>query len=358
MIYNSAQWFRDVDAVTEGLDLREMEGRNILITGAAGLICSAVTDILIRYNETHPQCAPIGILAAGRWQQEMEDRFGAYAHASYFRFVPYDASRTDNRLDLPAQYVLHGANNAFPAMVAREPVETMLGNFLGIRDLLEYARRQPDCRVLYISSSEVYGKKADDVPFRENEYGFVDLLDPRNSYSVGKRAAETLCASYAAEYGVHSVIARPGHIYGPTAGMSDNRVASAWAYAAARGEPIVMKSDGAQIRSYVYCADCAAALLTILLRGETAQAYNIADPMCTMSIRALAQALCDAAGVPLDMQAPTAAEKRSFNPMRNSSLESGRLQALGWRCRFDGAQGLAHTVAILRERIGTLPDAD
>ena len=54
-------------------------------------------------------------------------------------------------------------------------------------------------------------------PFKESEYGYLDILNPRNAYASSKRASETLCASYYKQYGVKSCVVRPGHIYGPTA---------------------------------------------------------------------------------------------------------------------------------------------
>ena len=349
MIYKSSRWFQDIDRVTgEALPfLGEMAGKSVLITGAAGLVLSPVVDILIRYNETHD--TPIQILAAGRWLKEMTDRFGEYCDKPYFQFVVYDASRTDNEIDVRADYMIHGASNASPDMIVKEPVETMMSNFTGMKYLLDVAREKETKRLLYISSSEIYGKKEGDQPYREGEYGYIDLLSARNSYSVGKRAAETLCASYAAEYGVESVIVRPGHIYGPTASPMDSRVASAWSYAAARGEDLVMKSDGAQLRSYCHCLDCASAILTVLLKGENVHAYNISNPDAIVSIREMAELLAGAAGVELKLELPTEAEKKSFNPMSNSSLDSTGLEGLGWKGIFDAPAGFAETVEVLKD---------
>ena len=195
----------------------------------------------------------------------------------------------------------------------------------------------------------MYGKREGNQPLSESEYGFIDLLVPRNSYSVGKRAAETLCAAYTDEYGLDTVIVRPGHIYGPTASRSDNRVSSAWAYSAADGEDIVMKSDGAQIRSYCYCLDCASAMLFALLEGQTAHAYNISNPDSIITIKEMAGILTDSVGVKLVMSLPTEAERKGFNPMMNSSLESTELQKLGWKGLFDAREGLSHTVRVIQE---------
>ena len=148
---------------------------------------------------------------------------------------------------------------------------------------------------------------------------------------------------------MESVIVRPGHIYGPTASPYDNRVASAWSYAVAKGEDIVMKSDGSQIRSYCYCLDCASAMLKVLLCGENCHAYNISNPDSIISIKQMAEILAKSAGVELRMELPTEEERKGFNPMSNSSLESTSLTGLGWRGCFNAEEGFGHTVKILKE---------
>ena len=150
MLYNSCIWRTDLDKTIESITfLSELEDKTIMITGAAGLVCSALTDILIRYNETHNR--KIRILAAGRWLEEMVERFGTFVDKDYFVFVPYDASRSDNVLNIPCDYIIHGASNAFPSMIVKEPVETMMSNFMGMKNLLDYAKEYRIRRVLYIT---------------------------------------------------------------------------------------------------------------------------------------------------------------------------------------------------------------
>ena len=347
-IYNSKQWLEDLDlALTTLPELSELEGHSILITGAGGLICSAAADLLFRYHELSGATFPVYL--AARSEEKIHARFSPYAEQRYFHFVPYNAEAELNSFPPELTYIIHGASNASPDRIVKEPVETMVSNFSGLRNLLDYGRTHHSKRLLYISSSEVYGRKENNAPYQENEYGYIDLLNPRNSYSVGKRAAETLCASYAAEFGVDSVIVRPGHIYGPTAGNQDRRVSSAWAYDAAAGKEIVMKSDGAQLRSYCYCLDCASAILKVLLRGESGHAYNISNPDSVISIRQMAEILSAEAGVALRTELPSEAERKAFNPMSNSSLESSSLQKLGWKGCFDAETGFSHTIRILRD---------
>lgn len=347
-ILNSNLWLSDLDETIAALpELSELAGKSVMVTGCTGLICSAVVDVLIRWNVIHDE--KIQILAAGRNEGKVKERFGPYSDEIWFTFVPYDASSTENELTLPCDYIIHGASNASPNKIVKEPVETMMSNFVGMKNLLDYAREVGTKRLLYISTSEVYGRKEHNNPSKIDEYGWIDLLNPRSSYSIGKCAAETLCASYYDEYGVESVIIRPGHIYGPTAVESDNRVSSAWAYDVARGMDIVMKSDGSQIRSYCYCLDSASAILKVLLKGEPVHAYNISHPDSIINIRGMAGILAESAGVELRMELPTEAEKKGFNPMSNSSLDSTELLDLGWNGLFDAERGFSHTVTILKE---------
>ena len=346
-LYDSQIWVNDIDTVISFIpELKKLKKKNVLITGAAGLVCSSVADILIRYNEI--ASAEIQIYAAGRNEHKMKERFSTYYDKDYFHFVPYDSSRTDNQFDFQSDYIIHGAANSSPKKIVKEPVETMLGNFFGIKYLLDYARESETKRILYISSSEVYGKKDRKSAAKEYDYGYIDILDSRNSYSIGKQSAETLCISYADEYGLDSVIARPGHIYGPTANITDNHVSSFWAYNAAMGQDIVMKSDGSQIRSYVYCLDCAAAILKILICGKKSKAYNISNPNSIISIKEMAQLLCAAGNVKMRLETASLDEKKGFNPMIDSSLDSSSLIELGWKGCFDADTGFSHTVQILK----------
>lgn len=90
----------------------------------------------------------------------------------------------------------------------------------------------------------------------EDTYGEVDIDNIRSSYAITKRACK-INKAYASEYGVETIIVRMGHIYGPSAKSSDKRISSDFAFKAARGEKLEMKSAEFTGRSYCYSVDCA-----------------------------------------------------------------------------------------------------
>lgn len=341
MNYTDGYW-DDIKTVCEHIpQIKKLNNKRVLITGATGMICSSVVEILAYLN--NELNAGIKIFLAGRSESRLRDRFPKSVEFSH---ISYDATKT-LKLDIDVDYIIHGASNANPVVYAKEPVETLLGNIIGINSLLELAREKK-ARLLYISSSEVYGSKENNRPYRENDYGFIDILNPRACYPSGKRATETLCISYGAEYGVDTVVVRPGHIYGPTITMADTRASAQFTRNVLNGENIVMKSAGTQLRSYCYTLDCASAILTVLLNGATGVAYNISNKDSIVTIREFAEALANYAGTKIVFESPSDMERKGYNMMTNSSLDSRKLEELGWTAYFDLESGVQRTIEVLR----------
>lgn len=315
--------------------VERLSGSRFLITGAGGLICSALVDFLMSLE------LDIQIYAAGRSVEKLRARFAHWGDR--LRFVQYDALEPVG-FDQSFDYYIHGASNAHPAAYSAQPVDTMLANLLGVNSILRHAADHGARRVLYISSSEVYGKKEGSDPYHEQEYGFVDILTPRACYPSSKRAAETLCAAYAQQYGVDAVIVRPGHVYGPTATAADSRASTQFPRDVLAGKNIIMKSPGSQLRSYCYVLDCVSAMTAVLLHGRKGSAYNISNRHSVVTIRQMAQAFADAAGRELEFADPTDAEAKSYNLMDNSALDATALESLGWRGLFDLPAGVAATL--------------
>ena len=156
--------------------------------------------------------------------------------------------------------------------------------------------------------------------------------------------------AYFSEYGINIAIVRPGHIYGPSAKKSDKRISSDFAFKAAMGERLEMKSSDYKKRSYCYSIDCALQILKVLLKGQGGQAYNIGSDEVT-TIREMTEIYAKAGNVEAIISNPTEEEKKAFNPMNNSTLDNSKIKGLGYRQVFSVEEGLTHTVEILKEII-------
>lgn len=212
---------------------------------------------------------------------------------------------------------------------------------------MEYGLSHNMKRMLFVSSGEVYGEGSG-KEFVETDSGYIDCATPRACYPSSKRAAETLCVSYAAEYGVDVVIARPCHTYGPYFTESDNRVYAQFIRNVLNGEDIVLKSKGDQHRSWIYVVDCVSALLTILCQGECSQAYNVADENSEISIRHLAELIASHSGLNVLSDIPPTLDKGNTTPITTAIFSTKKLQALGWKPLFSISNGIKHTISTLR----------
>lgn len=327
----------------QNLPWEKLSGANILVTGATGLIGGCLVETLMMNLNRDYQ-----VYASGRNEERARSRFKDFADNPAFHFVKYDVMhplQSDVRFD----YIIHAASNASPNFFANSPVEVIKSNIDGIVHLMDYGFNHGMKRLLYVSSGEVYGE-GDGRVFTEDYSGYVDCAKPRSCYPSSKRAAETLCVSYAAEYGADVVIARPCHTYGPYFTDQDNRVYAQFIRNVLRGEDIVMKSTGEQFRSWCYVVDCVSALLYILLKGTNSEAYNIADDESNISIRELAETIAVIGGRKVVIDVPDTDEKRGFNPVTKSVFSIVKLESLGWKPQNHILSGLKNTIKEIKKR--------
>ena len=91
-----------------------------------------------------------------------------------------------------------------------------------------------------------------------------------------------------------------------------------------------MKSRGSQVRSWCYAVDSAVGILTAMLKGQSGEAYNIADSGTVLSIHDFAAAVAKAGGVNLTVANPSETERKGFSVVSNSIFDSSKLLNLGW----------------------------
>lgn len=324
-----------------------LSGQTVLVAGANGFLPAYLIETLLKFNDLHPQALPIRVIGTVRDFQRGRQRFAHHAHRTDLCIVCADVRE---RLRLPdsADYVIHAASQASPKYFGKDPTGTLEANVLGATHLLQWSRDRAVKGFLYFSSSEVYGQiPPERMPVKETDYGFLDPLDIRSCYGESKRMSENICVSWAHQFGMNVRIVRPFHTYGPGMRLDDGRVFAAFVAHALQGQDIEMNSDGSALRCFCYLADATLAFLTVLLKGESGQAYNVGNPEGECSVFELGQLLCSLSPHPRLKVIRTQAPAQSGylkSPLSRICPDISKLKALGWSPSTSLRSGFERTI--------------
>ena len=346
-LYDNAYYIEDVrrTALTD-LPWDRLRDKAVLISGATGLVGSFLTDVLMERNLQGMNCR---IYALGRSEEKAKARFGERSRHPLFSFIPYDINLPFVREDLgKVDFVLHLASNTHPVQYSTDPIGTITTNIIGLQNMLEFACAHDAKRFAFASSNEIYGENRGDAELFDEEYcGYIDCNTLRAGYPESKRCGEALCQAYRKQKGIDVCIPRLTRSYGPTMLMSDTKAISQFIRKGIAGEDIVLKSAGTQYYSYTYVADAVSGLLTVLLKGESGEAYNIADEASDIRLRDLAELIAQNAGRKVIFEIPDAVEAQGYSKATKARLDGAKLRELGWKPFYDIKDGISRTMQIL-----------
>ena len=199
-------------------------------------------------------------------------------------------------------FVIHAATDSGGKQSESGPLDLALTIADGTRRVLEFARGQGSRKLLLTSSGAVYGRQPSEIVHLPETYsGGPDPLLPSSGYGEGKRFAEQLCAaassdrleSEGARPELECKIARCFAFVGPHLPLDAHFAIGNFIRDAMEGRPIRIAGDGTPCRSYLYAADLAIWLWTLLFRAPALRAFNVGSEK-SISIADLARATADA----------------------------------------------------------------
>jgi len=320
----------DVQQFAEHFELSdELKGKSILITGATGLIGSVMTKCLLELNRQ--KNLGIKVLAAVRSLEKAKKVFGDDYSKIEFKVIDL-ADICAAEFSVKPDYIVHLACPTASKFFVDHPVETLRTAFEGTTAVLEYAKMANVRAMVYASSLEVYGSNLTDEWLNEDFQGYLNPTEVRSSYNMGKRAAECLCHSYAKEYGVPVMIARMTQTFGAGVEYNDNRVFAQFARKAIEGQDIELHTTGETCRMYCYTTDAVSAMFYLLVRGEAGEAYNIANKESYISIRDMAQMICNSFNKYISVNV-ILKDNQGYAPVTKLRLDTTKIESLGWKPR-------------------------
>jgi dTDP-glucose 4,6-dehydratase len=308
---------------------------NVLVTGGAGFIGSN----FVRYAlATHPDWR-ITTLDKLTYAGRLENLQSVMEHPRH-EFVKGDVAdpAVADPLVRDAEIVVHFAAETHVDRSIASAGEFIMTDVYGTFVLLEAARQTPKLRrFVQISTDEVYGS----VPSGASRE--TDELKPRNPYSASKAGADRLAYSYWATYDVPVVITRASNNYGPN--QFPEKIIPLFITNAVDDIPVPLYGDGLNERDWLHVRDHCRGLDVAIERGVDGEVYNIGGGTHVRNVD-LTRRILQLVGKPESLIRPVA-DRPGHD--RRYSLDTSKLQALGWRPQVAFDEGLTETVNWYRD---------
>ncbi len=338
-------------AASDRIDWEKLRGKCVLVTGATGLIGSILARALVCADARRG--LNLRVLAAVRNRAKAQQMFGTFLDAGLELLVCDILAPVE--LPDAVDYIVHGASVTTSKDFVEHPVETILTTLRGTENLLALAREKQVRGMVYLSSMEAYGVvDAEHYNVHETDYGYIDPLQVRSSYSESKRMAEGLCGAYAHEYGVPVKTVRLAQTFGAGIPRSENRVFAQFARSILTGQDIVLHTDGSKAHCYCYTSDAVLGILKVLLEGTPGEAYNVSNEATFSTIREMAEMLIaeyPESGTKLVFDIPEDASRFGYAPTSRMLVNAEKLRALGWEPEADLREMFRRLIASMRRQM-------
>lgn len=251
----------------------DLRGKRIFITGGTGFFGCWLLESFIWANDHLNLEAKAVVLTRN------PDDFSQKApHLSSHPAIDLYQGDVKN-FDFPTgefSHVIHAATEASAKLNQENPLLMFDTIIEGTKRTLEFARFCQAKKFLLTSSGAIYGKQPSEITHVSEDYlGSPDLTNPSSAYGEGKRTAEMLSILYGQKYQFEVKIARCFAFVGPYLPLDTHFAIGNFIRDALNHNDILIKGDGTPYRSYLYAADLAIWLWTILFKGKSCYPYNV-----------------------------------------------------------------------------------
>ncbi len=257
----------------------ELRGSRIFLTGGTGFFGHWLLESLLHANhelglDLHATVLTRDAARFRRRSPHITDNAAIHLLEGDSQTFPFPGERHT--------HVVHAATDS-GGQQTQQPAHALAESILaGTRRTLEFALSTGAQRFLYTSTGAIYGRSsATERHIAETSKAGPDPLLLQSSYDEAKRMSEHLCVAYTHGTATEAVIARPFAFVGPHLPIDQHFAIGNFIGAAITDWPIEIKGDGTPLRSWLYMADLAVWLWTLLLRGERNRAYNVGSETAT-----------------------------------------------------------------------------
>jgi nucleoside-diphosphate-sugar epimerase len=251
----------------------ELEGKRLFITGGTGFFgCWLLESFIWATERLHLGTSAVVLI---RNPEHFRKKAPHLANHPAVELYSGDV-RSFSFPRKEFSHIIHAATEASARLNEDNPLLMLDTIVEGTRRTLEFAKYCGSHKFLFVSSGAVYGSQPHTLSHVPEDYpGAPDCCQVRSAYGEGKRAAELLCALYSKEFGIQVKIARCYAFVGPYLPLDIHYAVGNFIRDGLDGGPIRVTGDGTPWRSYLYAADLALWLWTILFRGESCRPYNV-----------------------------------------------------------------------------------
>ncbi|MCR4688163.1 MAG: NAD(P)-dependent oxidoreductase [Saccharofermentans sp.] len=301
--------------------LAKLKGKTVLVTGATGLIGSALVKTLTCLGD-------VDVIALIR-SKDKADKVFKGTDTSNVSYVICDMNDPKLPSDLKADYIIHCASMTGSKDFVTRPSEVIDTSVRGTRKMLDLARDIKASGFVYLSTMEVYGNGGKGNKISEDHICNVEPSKVRSSYPLSKMMCENLCTCYASEFDLPVNVVRLTQTFGPGVSSSDARLYAYFAKCAIEGRDIVLNTRGETERCYCYLADAVTGILTVLLKAPKGAFYNIATDGSYISVADMAKQVAERFGIGVSFDL-TGGKDKGFADTLYIDLDTSALKALGW----------------------------